>query len=176
MIADLTKMPHLLIAGSTGSGKTVCINSIITSLLYHSSPENIRFVMVDPKIVEMQVYNTLPHMLVPVVTDPKKVPNALKYLLNEMEKRYHTFAKVGVRNIAGYNAKMARDRKDADAAEAEERAAAMDAEMTPEERAASASVAVPRDPDITDELPEKLPYRLHRRRTRRPDDGRSGRY
>jgi S-DNA-T family DNA segregation ATPase FtsK/SpoIIIE len=158
MIADLTKMPHLLIAGSTGSGKTVCINSIITSLLYHSSPENIRFVMVDPKIVEMQVYNTLPHMLVPVVTDPKKVPNALKYLLNEMEKRYHTFAKVGVRNIAGYNAKMARDRKDADAAEAEERAAAMDAEMTPEERAASASVAVPRDPDITDELPEKLPY------------------
>lgn len=158
MIADLTKMPHLLIAGSTGSGKTVCINSIITSLLYHSSPEDIRFVMVDPKIVEMQVYNTLPHMLVPVVTDPKKVPNALKYLLNEMEKRYHTFAKVGVRNIAGYNAKMARDRKDADAAEAEERAAAMDAEMTPEERAASSSVSVPRDPDITHELPGKLPY------------------
>lgn len=158
MIADLTKMPHLLIAGSTGSGKTVCINSIITSLLYHSSPDNIRFVMVDPKIVEMQVYNTLPHMLVPVVTDPKKVPNALKYLLNEMEKRYHTFAKVGVRNIAGYNAKMARERKDADAAEAEERAAAMDAEMTPEERAASASMEVPRDPDIFDELPDKLPY------------------
>src|SRR5699024_2295877 len=84
LIADLTKMPHLLIAGSTGAGKTVCINSVITSLLYHSSPDDVRFVMVDPKIVEMQVYNSLPHMLVPVVTDPKKVPNALKYLLNEM--------------------------------------------------------------------------------------------
>lgn len=156
LIADLTKMPHLLIAGSTGSGKTVCINAVITSLLYHSSPEDLRFVMVDPKIVEMQVYNSLPHMLVPVVTDPKKVPNALKYLLNEMERRYQLFARMGVRNIAGYNARMAKSRKEAEAAE--ERAAAMDAELTPEERAAAAIIAVPRDPD-TDELPpEKLPY------------------
>ncbi len=156
LIADLTKMPHLLIAGSTGSGKTVCINAVITSLLYHSSPEDLRFVMVDPKIVEMQVYNSLPHMLVPVVTDPKKVPNALKYLLNEMEKRYQLFAAVGVRNIAGYNAKMAKSRKEA--AEAEKRAAAIDAEMTPEERAAAASIEVPRDPDALDEAPRKLPY------------------
>ena len=156
LIADLTKMPHLLIAGSTGSGKTVCINSIITSLLYHSSPEDLRFVMVDPKIVEMQVYNSLPHMLVPVVTDPKKVPNALKYLLNEMERRYHLFASVGVRNIAGYNAKMAKNR--AEAREAEERAAAMDADMTPEERAAAASIEVPRDPVAMDTPPSKLPY------------------
>ncbi|MEX0325629.1 MAG: DNA translocase FtsK 4TM domain-containing protein [Puniceicoccaceae bacterium] len=156
LIADLTKMPHLLIAGSTGSGKTVCINSVITSLLYHSSPEDLRFVMVDPKIVEMQVYNSLPHMLVPVVTDPKKVPNALKYLLNEMERRYQLFAGIGVRNIAGYNAKMANNRKEA--AEAEERAAAMDAELTPEERAAAASIEVPRDPDALNEAPTKLPY------------------
>jgi S-DNA-T family DNA segregation ATPase FtsK/SpoIIIE len=156
LIADLTKMPHLLIAGSTGSGKTVCINAVITSLLYHSSPEDLRFVMVDPKIVEMQVYNSLPHMLVPVVTDPKKVPNALKYLLNEMEKRYQLFAGIGVRNIAGYNAKMASNRKEA--AEAEERAAAIDAELTPEERAATASIEVPRDPGALGEPPGKLPY------------------
>jgi len=156
LIADLTKMPHLLIAGSTGSGKTVCINSVITSLLYHSSPEDIRFVMVDPKIVEMQVYNALPHMLVPVVTDPKKVPNALKYLLNEMERRYQMFARLGVRNIAGYNARMAKSR--AEAKEAEARAAAMDAELTPEERAAAAAIEVPRDPETDEPPPDKLPY------------------
>ncbi|MGC9451393.1 MAG: DNA translocase FtsK 4TM domain-containing protein [Oceanipulchritudo sp.] len=156
LIADLTKMPHLLIAGSTGSGKTVCINAVITSLLYHASPEDLRFVMVDPKIVEMQVYNSLPHMLVPVVTDPKKVPNALKYLLSEMERRYQQFASIGVRNIAGYNAKMAKSRKEA--AEAEERAAAIDADLTPEERAAAASIEVPRDPYALGELPPKLPY------------------
>jgi len=156
LITDLAKMPHLLIAGSTGSGKTVCINSVITSLLYHSSPQDLRFVMIDPKIVEMQVYNKLPHMLVPVVTDPKKVPNALKYLLNEMERRYQYFAQAGVRNIAGYNAKMARDRKEA--REAEERAAAMEADLTPEERAAAAAIDVPRDPDAEEAPPEKLPY------------------
>jgi len=105
LIADLTKMPHLLIAGSTGSGKTVCINSIITSLLYHSSPETLRFVMVDPKVVEMQAFNALPHMLIPVVTNPKKVAGALKYLLKEMEERYQTFAELGVRNLAAYNKK-----------------------------------------------------------------------
>jgi S-DNA-T family DNA segregation ATPase FtsK/SpoIIIE len=156
LIADLTKMPHLLIAGSTGSGKTVCINAVITSLLYHSSPEDLRFVMVDPKIVEMQVYNSLPHMLVPVVTDPKKVPNALKYLLAEMEKRYLMFADIGVRNIAGYNARMAKSRKEAE--EAEQRAAAMDAELTPEERAATASIEVPRDPGASEFDHQKLPY------------------
>lgn len=155
LIADLTKMPHLLIAGSTGSGKTVCINAVITSLLYHSSPEDLRFVMVDPKIVEMQVYNSLPHMLVPVVTDPKKVPNALKYLLAEMERRYQMFAAIGVRNIAGYNARMAKSRQEAE--EAEQRAAAMDAELTPEERAAAA-IQVPRDGGITEFEHQKLPY------------------
>jgi S-DNA-T family DNA segregation ATPase FtsK/SpoIIIE len=106
MIYDLAKMPHLLIAGATGSGKTVCINAIIASLLYHASPEDLRFIMVDPKIVEMQNYNQLPHMLVPVVTDPKKVPGALKWLIAEMEFRYQIFAKAGVRNIANYNEKL----------------------------------------------------------------------
>ncbi|MDR0418467.1 MAG: DNA translocase FtsK [Puniceicoccales bacterium] len=111
MIYDLAKMPHLLIAGATGSGKTVCINAIIASLLYHASPEDLRFIMVDPKIVEMQNYNQLPHMLVPVVTDPKKVPSALKWLIGEMELRYQTFAKVGVRNITNYNIKLENSQK-----------------------------------------------------------------
>ncbi|MDR2735472.1 MAG: DNA translocase FtsK [Puniceicoccales bacterium] len=106
IIADLARMPHLLIAGATGSGKTVCINAIIASLLFHASPDALRFIMVDPKIVEMQTFNDLPHMLIPVVTDPKKVPNALKWLIAEMEDRYQIFAKVGVRNIASFNAKV----------------------------------------------------------------------
>ena len=98
VVADLTKMPHLLIAGSTGSGKSVCINSIIASLCYHSSPNDLRFIMVDPKVVEMQIYNSLPHMLIPVVTEPKKVPGALKWLISEMTQRYEIFAKVGVQH------------------------------------------------------------------------------
>lgn len=105
MVADLTKMPHLLIAGSTGSGKTVCINTVIASLLYHASPEDLRFIMVDPKIVEMKIYNDLPHMLIPVVTEPKRVPAALKWLIGEMERRYQIFAEHGARNIASFNIK-----------------------------------------------------------------------
>jgi S-DNA-T family DNA segregation ATPase FtsK/SpoIIIE len=150
LVADLTKMPHLLIAGATGSGKTVCINSIIASLLYHASPEDVRFIMVDPKIVELQAYNDLPHMMIPVVTDPKKVPAALKYLLKEMENRYKTFAKISVRNIAGFNAKRAKD------ADAEKEQNALEAELTPEERAAVDTVEVPRDDEI--EIPKRLPY------------------
>lgn len=107
IVADLTKMPHLLIAGSTGSGKTVCINAIIASLLFRATPKNLRFIMVDPKIVEMKIYNDLPHMLIPVVTDPKRVPNALKWLIAEMERRYQLFARYGARNIATFNAKCA---------------------------------------------------------------------
>lgn len=156
LITDLTKMPHLLIAGSTGSGKTVCINAIISSLLYYSSPEDLRFVMVDPKIVEMQVYNSLPHMLIPVVTEPKKVPNALKYLLGEMERRYQTFAQVGVRNIAGYNAKMAKTKAERD--EAERLAEELDASLSAEERVAASNIEVPRQLNFDEELPHKLPY------------------
>ena len=91
VVLDLAKMPHALIAGSTGSGKSVCINVIVASLLYKCTPEDLRFVMVDPKVVELQVYNSLPHMLVPVVTDPKKVPTALNWLVKEMMKRYKIF-------------------------------------------------------------------------------------
>ncbi|HEU5070342.1 MAG TPA: DNA translocase FtsK [Verrucomicrobiae bacterium] len=105
IIADLAEMPHLLIAGSTGSGKSVCINSIIASLLYRFSPDQLRFVMIDPKVVELQHYNTLPHLVVPVVTDPKKVILALRWVVNEMEKRYKIFARVGVRNIASFNSR-----------------------------------------------------------------------
>jgi S-DNA-T family DNA segregation ATPase FtsK/SpoIIIE len=103
IIADLAEMPHLLIAGSTGSGKSVCINSIIASLLYKFSPDQLRFVMIDPKVVELQQYNALPHLVVPVVTDPKKVILALRWVVNEMEKRYQIFARVGVRNIKSFN-------------------------------------------------------------------------
>ncbi len=105
IIADLAKMPHCLVAGATGSGKSVCINSIISSILYKFTPEQLRFVMIDPKVVEMQIYNTLPHLVVPVVTDPKKVLLALRWVIDEMEKRYKMFAKTGVRNITGFNAR-----------------------------------------------------------------------
>ncbi len=103
IIADLAEMPHLLIAGSTGSGKSVCINSIAASLLFRFSPDQLRFVMIDPKVVELQQYNALPHLVVPVVTDPKKVVLALRWVVNEMEKRYQIFARVGVRNIKSFN-------------------------------------------------------------------------
>jgi S-DNA-T family DNA segregation ATPase FtsK/SpoIIIE len=103
LISDLAKMPHLLIAGATGSGKSVCINAIVASILYSKSPRDVRLIMVDPKVVELKIFNTLPHMLIPVVTEPKKVPGALKWLLSEMEQRYQIFAKVNVRNIVGFN-------------------------------------------------------------------------
>lgn len=103
IVADLAEMPHLLIAGSTGSGKSVCINAIVASLLYRFPPDQLRFVMIDPKVVELQQYNGLPHLVVPVVNDPKKVILALRWVVNEMEKRYQIFAKVGVRNIKSFN-------------------------------------------------------------------------
>ncbi len=151
IVIDLTKMPHMLIAGSTGSGKSVCINTVIASLLFKTSPDDMRFIMVDPKMVELKVYNDLPHMLVPVVTDPKKVTGALKYLIKEMEYRYQTFSEVGVRNIAGFNARILKDK------ESRDKAAALDAILSPEERNAIREFEVPRDKGI--ELPtEKLPY------------------
>jgi len=103
LIGDLAAMPHLLVAGATGSGKSVCINSIISSMLLRFSPDDLRFILIDPKVVEMQGYGRLPHLIVPVVTDPKKVIAALRWAVNEMEKRYRCFAKVGVRNFIGYN-------------------------------------------------------------------------
>ncbi len=105
VIGDLAAMPHLLVAGATGSGKSVCINSIISSILFKFSPDELRFIMVDPKVVEMQMYNSLPHLAVPVVTDPNKVISALRWVVNEMERRYRIFAEVGVRNFDGFNSR-----------------------------------------------------------------------
>lgn len=116
IIGDLARMPHLLVAGATGSGKSVCINSIIASLLYRFTPDELRFIMIDPKVVEMQLYNDLPHMVVPVVTEPKKVLLALRWVINEMERRYTLFAKVGTRNFDGYNSMRIRLREEEQAA------------------------------------------------------------
>lgn len=102
-LADIGKMPHVLIAGSTGSGKSVCINTIITSIIYNAKPSEVKFVMVDPKVVELSVYNGIPHLLIPVVTDPKKAAGALAWAVQEMDERYNKFASKGVRDLKGYN-------------------------------------------------------------------------
>src|SRR4029079_9296252 len=119
---NLVKMPHLLVAGTTGSGKSVAVNGMITSLLYNASPEDVRFIMVDPKMLELSIYEGIPHLLLPVVTDPKKANLALRWAVDEMERRYELLAKTGVRDIASYNAKIAGSaddkKKDADAASA----------------------------------------------------------
>ena len=103
VVADIAKMPHALIAGSTGSGKSVCINTIITSIIYNSKPSEVKLLMIDPKIVELSVYNGIPHLLIPVVTDPKKAAGALAWAVQEMENRYAEFAAKGVRDLKGYN-------------------------------------------------------------------------
>ncbi len=108
IIADLAAMPHLLVAGATGSGKSVCINSIITSLLYRFAPDELRFIMIDPKVVEMQNYKDLPHLALPVVTDPKQALLALRWVVNEMEQRYQIFAKEGCRNFDTFNSRSTR--------------------------------------------------------------------
>lgn len=103
LVADIAKMPHVLIAGSTGSGKSVCINTFISSILFRASPDEVKFILVDPKRVELTAYNNIPHLLTPVIVDPKKVVSALKWATREMEDRYKKLAEVGVKNIAGYN-------------------------------------------------------------------------
>jgi DNA segregation ATPase FtsK/SpoIIIE, S-DNA-T family len=140
LVSDLAKMPHLLIAGATGSGKSVCINSIVASVLYSKSPKDVRLIMVDPKVVELKIFNSLPHMLIPVVTEPKKVPAALKWLLAEMEQRYQIFAKANVRNIVGFN----------------NRRRGAKPEAPPDPQTALAGV----DPLAADdiEVPDRLPY------------------
>jgi S-DNA-T family DNA segregation ATPase FtsK/SpoIIIE len=142
LVSDLSKMPHLLIAGATGSGKSVCINSIVASILYSKSPKDLRLIMVDPKVVELKIFNSLPHMLIPVVTEPKKVPAALKWLLGEMEQRYQIFAKANVRNIVGFNNRKKGGK----------------AETTPpmDPQAALSGVDPLADDEI--EIPERLPY------------------
>ncbi len=108
VVGDIGKLPHLLIAGTTGSGKSVCTNTIITSLLYKATPEEVRLIMVDPKMVELGIYNGIPHLLIPVVTDPKKAAGALQWAVTEMMKRYRTFSEVGVRKLDEYNAYAAK--------------------------------------------------------------------
>ncbi len=111
IVGDIAKLPHVLIAGTTGSGKSVCTNSLIISLLYKSSPDDVRFIMVDPKMVELAPYNGIPHLLIPVVTEPKKAAGALQWAVYEMMKRYKTFSEVGVKKLEEYNA-LARQRED----------------------------------------------------------------
>lgn len=106
VVTDIAKMPHLLIAGATGSGKSVCINTIIMSILYKAHPDEVKMIMVDPKVVELSVYNGIPHLMIPVVTDPKKAAGALNWAVAEMDDRYKKFAEHGVRDLKGYNAKM----------------------------------------------------------------------
>lgn len=106
VVADVAKMPHLLIAGATGSGKSVCINTLIMSLIYKSSPDDVKMIMIDPKVVELSVYNGIPHLLIPVVTDPKKASGALNWAVAEMEDRYKKFAEYNVRDLKGYNTKV----------------------------------------------------------------------
>jgi S-DNA-T family DNA segregation ATPase FtsK/SpoIIIE len=149
IIADLAEMPHLLIAGATGSGKTVCVNAILLGFLCRFRPEELRLVLIDPKVVEMQHYNVLPHLIVPVVTESKKTPLALRWVINEMEKRFQMFAKVGVRNITAFNARPKPKSKPLQAGAGQEGAETEPAE--PELK-----IEVPRDEELT--IPDKLPY------------------
>ena len=106
VVADIMKMPHLLIAGATGSGKSVCINTLIMSILYKADPDEVKLIMIDPKVVELSVYNGIPHLMIPVVTDPKKASGALNWAVVEMDKRYRLFAEYNVRDLRGYNEKV----------------------------------------------------------------------
>ena len=146
-------MPHLLVAGTTGSGKSVCINALVSSMLFRFTPEELRFIMIDPKVVEMQIYSSLPHLAFPVVIDPKKVLLALRWLIDEMERRYKIFARVGVRNIIGFNGRPAKKKEDSDAARV--------AQFATCERRITGSrhcrhIKVPREDEI--QIPDKIPY------------------
>jgi S-DNA-T family DNA segregation ATPase FtsK/SpoIIIE len=152
IVADLAQMPHLLVAGTTGSGKSVCINALVASMLFRFTPEELRFLMIDPKVVEMQVYNSLPHLFIPVVTDPKKVLLALRWLIDEMERRYKIFARVGVRNITSFNGRPAKKtQKELDDA-------AVEAGVSPAKTkvANKEPVQVPRDDELS--IPDRMPY------------------
>jgi len=164
IVVDLAKMPHLLVAGATGSGKSVAVNAFITSLLYSATPEDIRFIMVDPKVLELSIYEGVPHLLLPVVTDPKKANLALRWAVDEMERRYDLLARLGVRDIASYNKKLAK--LQAKANTERRRGAAADvagASPEPAEESAAAAEERLRDLDLAaslelDEPPRRLPY------------------
>jgi S-DNA-T family DNA segregation ATPase FtsK/SpoIIIE len=153
IITDLAQMPHLLVAGTTGSGKSVCINALIASMLFRFTPEELRFIMIDPKMVEMQVYNSLPHLALPVVVDLKKVLLALRWLIDEMERRYKIFARVGVRNITSFNARPLK-KKDVDLDS--EEPGVSPAKRAARDTAAAAEIKVPREDELI--IPDKIPY------------------
>ena len=159
IIGDLAKMPHCLVAGTTGSGKSVCINSIIASLLFRFSPEQLRFIMIDPKVVEMQIFNSLPHLITPVVTDSKKVLLALRWVVDEMELRYRIFAKCGVKNIGAFNDRpLPKSQKELD----EEAAAAAALLEPPEEPLPEAEDQAETEAEPPDEEPMAPPVRVPR--------------
>ena len=153
IIADLAQMPHLLVAGTTGSGKSVCINALVASMIFRFTPEELRFIMIDPKVVEMQVYNALPHLVIPVVTDPKKVLLALRWVIDEMEKRYKIFAHAGVRNITSFNGRPAKKtQKELD----ESSASILLASEEKEQAGSSPHIKVPREDELV--IPDRMPY------------------
>ena len=154
ILGDLAQMPHGLVAGTTGSGKSVCINAIIASILFKFSPDDLRFVMIDPKVVEMQMYNALPHLVMPVVTDPKKVLLALRWIVNEMEKRYKIFAKVGVRNVTGFNARPKPKSQEELGLTTEPEVSADSDSLSLQSEAPQ--IRVPRDDDLV--IPDRLAY------------------
>jgi DNA segregation ATPase FtsK/SpoIIIE, S-DNA-T family len=152
IITDLAQMPHLLVAGTTGSGKSVCINALIASMLFRFTPDELRFIMIDPKVVEMQFYNSLPHLAFQIVTDPKKVLLALRWLIDEMERRYRIFARVGVRNIVGFNTRPTK-KKEIDLADESVEGGASPARSRAVDTSAT---AVRREDEL--QIPEKIPY------------------
>jgi S-DNA-T family DNA segregation ATPase FtsK/SpoIIIE len=152
IMTDLAQMPHLLVAGTTGSGKSVCINALIASMLFRFTPEELRFIIIDPKVVEMQFYNSLPHLAFPIVTDPKKVLLALRWLIDEMERRYKLFARVGVRNIISFNARTVK-KKDVDF---DVGAGVSPAKGNAADTAAATEIKVPREDELV--IPDKIPY------------------
>jgi S-DNA-T family DNA segregation ATPase FtsK/SpoIIIE len=156
IIADLAQMPHLLVAGTTGSGKSVCINALIASMLFRFTPEEMRLVIIDPKMVEMQGYQSLPHLAFPIVTDPKKVLLALRWLIDEMERRYKMFARVGVRNIVGFNARPKKKTQKELDAEAVESGVSPDRARRSAEAADAAPIKVPREDE--EQVPDRIPY------------------
>src|SRR5882724_6346187 len=152
IIADLAQMPHLLVAGTTGSGKSVCINSMIASILFRFTPKELQLIMIDPKVVELQVYEKLPHLAFPVVTDPKKVLIALRWLSDEIDRRYKIFARVGMRNITSFNARPPKKTQK----ELDDDVVAGVADAGPRSATAAAEIRVPREDELI--IPDKLPY------------------
>jgi S-DNA-T family DNA segregation ATPase FtsK/SpoIIIE len=156
IIADLAQMPHLLVAGTTGSGKSVCINALVASMIFRFTPEELRFIMIDPKVVEMQMYNALPHLAFPVVTDPKKVLLALRWVIDEMEKRYKIFARAGVRNITSFNGRPAKKTQKELDVEADANGGRSSSDAGLAGARPFNEIKVPREDELV--IPDRMPY------------------